>query len=118
VKTRRHFYLIFINYAVDKEPPETLDINKRYLHPLGVFGGTIDPAMINYRAASYASMYWLPSGSDGDTYRDLDFVAYMVTGAHTARLVWRKRAGNVRGKWAAWHGNPAHKRPMREGESQ
>ena len=110
MKVNRRFYLIFINYATDKEPPEKLDISKRYLHPLGDIGGTIYPDMINYRAASYATAF-LRGLPDDEPYRDFEFVAYMVTGPHTARLAWRKRAGNVRGQWAPWHGNPKHKQP-------
>ncbi len=117
MKTHRRFYLIFINYASGKEPPETLDINERYLHPLMEAGFSISQTAGPDRAARFANEFWLMQ--PGDTpYRNLDFVAYMVVNAHTARLVWRKRAGNVRGKWAHWHGNPKHKRPREVSEDE
>ena len=115
MKVNRRFYLIFINYATDKEPPETLDINEWHLHPLMETGFSIRPTSVGYSAARFANEFWLMQ--PGDTpYRDLDFVAYMVVNPHTARLAWRKRAGNVRGQWAAWHGNPKHKRPREVAE--
>jgi len=109
MKVDRRIYLIFVNYAPDKDPPVELDLTKRYLHPLGEAGFTVDPRMVNYRAEDYARHVWA-SMHDPDPYQGLDFAAYMVTGPSTAALVWWKRAGRVRGRWASWHGNPSHKR--------
>ncbi len=115
MKTIRRFYLICVNHCEADEPPEVLDINEPYLHPLDCIGATINPETITYRASVCAAQFdWMLPG--GDTYRDLDYVAYMVVNAHTARLAWRKRAGNVRGEWAHWHGNPKHKRPREVAE--
>ena len=103
---KRHFYILAV-YHDDQEPPEILNINQRYVHPTIFADATISPEMIPYYAERHVATQW-----PNTDLADLQMVAYMVTSPHTARLVWHKPAGRVRGKWADWHGNPKRKRQM------